>query len=56
MRVKCFDELKGAIKFSKQFKHFLLNKSNGKSGCCNCKLDNKFHTDHIIRLSNDGSY
>jgi 5-methylcytosine-specific restriction protein A len=55
MRVKYFDEPKGRIKFSKEFEQLVLNKSNGKCACCNCKLDNKFHTDHIIPLSNNGT-
>ena len=56
MRVKYFDELKGRIKFSKEFKQLVLNKSKGKCACCNCKIDKKFHTDHIIPLSNNGTY
>jgi 5-methylcytosine-specific restriction protein A len=55
MRVKYFDELRGRIKFSKEFKQLVLNKSKGKCSCCNCKLDNKFHTDHILPLSNNGT-
>jgi len=55
MRVKYFDELKGRIKFSKEFKQLVLNKSKGKCACCNCKIDKKFHTDHIIPLSNNGT-
>ena len=55
IRVKYFDELKGRIKFSKEFKQLVLNKSNGKCACCNCKLENKYHTDHIIPLANNGT-
>ena len=55
MRVKYFDELKGRIKFSKEFKQLVLNKSKGKCACCNCKIDKKFHTDHSIPLSNNGT-
>jgi hypothetical protein len=46
--VKYYDELKGRIKISKK------NKSKGKCASCDCKLENKFHTDHIIPLSNNG--
>jgi hypothetical protein len=56
IRVKYYDELKGRIKFSKEFKQLVLNKSKGKCACCNGKLDNKYHTDHIIPLSNNGTY
>ncbi len=56
MRIdKYFDELNGRIKFSKEFKQLVLNKSKGKCACCNCKIDKKFHTDHIIPLSNNGT-
>ncbi len=27
----------------------------GKCSCCGCELENKFHTDHIIPLSNNGT-
>jgi hypothetical protein len=50
MRVKYFDELKGRINFSKEFKQLVLNKSKGICACFNCKIDKKFHTDHIIPL------
>ncbi len=53
--IKHYDELKGRIKFSKELKQLVSNKSNGKCACCNCILDNKFHTDHIIPLSNNGT-
>jgi 5-methylcytosine-specific restriction endonuclease McrA len=54
IRTKYFDELKGRIKFSKEFKQLVLDKSKNKCACCNCKLD-KFHIDHIIPLANDGT-
>ncbi len=47
--------LKEELNFSKEFKQLVLNKSKGKYADCNCKLDNKFHTDHIIPLSNNGT-
>ena len=52
MRVKYFDELKGRIKFSKEFKQLVLNKSNSKCACCKCKLDKKY----IISNKNAASY
>jgi hypothetical protein len=53
IRIKYFDELKGRNKFSKEFKQLVLNKSNGKCACCNSKIENKYHTDHIIPLANN---
>ena len=54
IRTKYFDELKGRIKFSKEFKQLVVDKSKNKCACCKCKLD-KFHIDHIKPLSNNGT-
>ncbi len=40
---------------SKEFKQLVLNKSKEKRACCNCKIDNKFHTDRFIPLSKNGT-
>ena len=55
IRTKYFDELKGRIKFSKEFKQLVLDKSENKCACCKCKLEDKYHTDHIIPLANNGT-
>jgi len=55
IRTKYFDELKGRIKFSKEFKQLVLNKSENKCACCKCKLEDKFHIDHIKPLLNNGT-
>ncbi len=43
IRIKYFDELKGRIKSSKEFKQLVLDKSKDKCACCNCKIENKSH-------------
>jgi 5-methylcytosine-specific restriction endonuclease McrA len=55
IRVKYYDELKDELNFQRNFKQLVLNKSKGKCACCNRKLDNEFHTDHIIPLSKNGT-
>ncbi len=55
IRTKYFDELKGRIIFSKEFKQLVLNKSKNKCACCKCKLEDKYHIAHIISLANNGT-
>jgi hypothetical protein len=55
IRTKYFDESKGRIKFSKEFKQLVLDKRKNKCACCKCKLEDKFHIDHIKPLANDGT-
>jgi hypothetical protein len=55
IRVKHYDEFKGIIQFSKDFKQRVSNKTDGKYACCNCKISKKYHIDHIKPLSNNGT-
>ena len=56
LRTKYFDEITGRVKFSKEFKEMVLNKSKNKCAGCKCCLKNKKHDiDHIRSLTNGGT-
>ena len=56
LRTKYFDEITGRVKFSKEFKEMVLNKSKNKCAGCKCCLKNKKHDiDHIRSLANGGT-
>jgi 5-methylcytosine-specific restriction endonuclease McrA len=55
IRTKCFDELKGRIKFSTEFKQLVVGNSKNICACCKHKLEDKFHIDHTKPLSNNGT-
>jgi len=51
-----FDEIKGRIKFTKEFKQMVLDKSKKKCASCKCCLKaKKFDIDHIRPLANGGT-
>ena len=56
LRTKYFDEITGRVKFSKEFKEMVLNKSKNKCAGCKCCLKNKkYDIDHIRSLANGGT-
>jgi 5-methylcytosine-specific restriction enzyme A len=54
LRSKYFDEITGRIKFTKEFKEMVLEKSKKKCAGCKCVLK-KYEIDHIRPLANGGT-
>jgi 5-methylcytosine-specific restriction enzyme A len=56
LRSKYFDEITGRIKFTKEFKEMVLEKSKKKCAGCKCCLKaKKYDIDHIRPLANGGT-
>jgi 5-methylcytosine-specific restriction enzyme A len=56
LRSKYFDEITGRIKFTKEFKEMVLEKSKKKCAGCKCCLESKkYDIDHIRPLANGGT-
>jgi 5-methylcytosine-specific restriction enzyme A len=56
LRTKYFDEITGRIKFTKEFKEMVLEKSKKKCAGCKCCLKaKKYDIDHIRPLANGGT-
>jgi len=56
LRTKYFNEISGRIKFSKEFKEMVLDKSKKKCAGCKCCLKKKkYDIDHIRPLANGGT-
>jgi 5-methylcytosine-specific restriction enzyme A len=56
LRSKYFDEITGRIKFTKEFKEMVLEKSKKKcTGCKCCLKAKKYDIDHIRPLANGGT-
>ena len=56
LRTKYFDEITGRIKFTKEFKEMVLEKSKKKCAGCQCCLkNNKYDIDHKRALANGGT-
>jgi 5-methylcytosine-specific restriction endonuclease McrA len=56
LRSKYFDEITGRIKFTKEFKEMVLEKSKKKCAGCKCCLKSKkYDIDHIRPLANGGT-
>jgi 5-methylcytosine-specific restriction enzyme A len=56
LRSKYFDEITGRIKFTKEFKEMVLDKSEKKCTGCQCCLESKkYDIDHIKPLSSGGT-
>jgi 5-methylcytosine-specific restriction endonuclease McrA len=56
LRSKYFDEITGRIKFTKEFKEMVLEKSKKKCAGCECCLESKkYEIDHIRPLANGGT-
>ena len=56
LRSKYFDEITGRIKFTKEFKEMVLEKSKKKCAGCKCCLKaKKYDIDHVRPLANGGT-
>jgi 5-methylcytosine-specific restriction enzyme A len=56
LRSKYFDEITGRIKFTKEFKEMVLEKSEKKCAGCECCLESKkYEIDHIKPLASGGT-
>jgi 5-methylcytosine-specific restriction enzyme A len=56
LRSKYFDEITGRIKFTKEFKEMVLEKSEKKCSGCQCCLESKkYDIDHIKPLASGGT-
>jgi 5-methylcytosine-specific restriction enzyme A len=56
LRTKYFDEITGRIKFTKEFKEMVLEKSEKKCSGCQCCLESKkYDIDHIKPLASGGT-
>jgi 5-methylcytosine-specific restriction enzyme A len=56
LRSKYFDEITGRIKFTKEFKEMVLEKSKKKCAGCECCLEvKKYEIDHIKPLASGGT-
>jgi 5-methylcytosine-specific restriction enzyme A len=56
LRSKYFDEITGRIKFTKEFKEMVLEKSEKKCAGCQCCLESKkYDIDHIKPLASGGT-
>jgi hypothetical protein len=55
LRTKYFDEITGRIKFTKEFKEMVLDKSKKKCAGCKCCLKSKKYDIDHIRLANGGT-
>ena len=54
LRSKYFDEITGRIKFDKEFKQMVLDKSDNKCAACGC-MAKKYEIDHIRPFANGGT-